>query len=83
MVGIMKEVKAVAATRGIEIEEPTAMVDRAGAEMRSSMQKDAAAGRPLELDHIAGPILRGGREHGVATPATQKLVEMVRARYPA
>ena len=83
MVGIMGEVKAVAAAQGIELEEPTAMVDRAGAEMRSSMQKDAAAGRPLELDHIAGPILRGGREHGVATPTTEKVVEMVRARYPA
>ena len=32
---------------------------------RSSMQKDVAAGRAPELDAIAGPILRGGSEHGI------------------
>jgi 2-dehydropantoate 2-reductase len=42
--------------------------------MRSSMQKDVAAGRPPELDAIAGPILRGGKQHDLKTPATQGLV---------
>ena len=28
--------------------------------MRASMAKDLAAGRKLELDGIAGPVLRGG-----------------------
>jgi 2-dehydropantoate 2-reductase len=48
--------------------------------MRTSMQKDLDAGRPLELDAIAGPIVRGGRRHGVATPATEELVQLVEAR---
>ena len=41
--------------------------------MRSSMQKDRELGRPLELDAIAGPILRGGRETGIPTPHTALL----------
>jgi 2-dehydropantoate 2-reductase len=45
--------------------------------MRSSMQKDVERGNPPELDAIAGPILRGAEKHGIAVPATRKLVEMV------
>jgi 2-dehydropantoate 2-reductase len=44
---------------------------------RSSMQKDVAAGRPPELDAIAGPILRGGEEHGIDVPATRFFVERI------
>ncbi|HEY8641136.1 MAG TPA: 2-dehydropantoate 2-reductase [Candidatus Dormibacteraeota bacterium] len=83
MVSAMREVKAVAAAQGIELEEPAGMLKVTARDMRTSMQKDAAAGRPLELDHISGPIVRGGREHHVPTPATEELVELVRARYPA
>ena len=83
MVSAMREIKAVAAAQGIELEEPAGLVNVAARDMRTSMQKDAAAGRPLELDHIAGPIVRGGREHHVPTPATEELVDLVRARYPA
>jgi 2-dehydropantoate 2-reductase len=83
MVGAMGEIRAVAAAKGIELEPPVGMVNPAARGMRTSMQKDAAAGRPLELDHIAGPVLREGREHGVPTPVIEQLVAMVRARYPA
>ncbi len=44
---------------------------------RSSMQKDVAAGRPAEVDAIAGPILRGGREHGIDVSATRALVDRI------
>jgi 2-dehydropantoate 2-reductase len=49
-------------------------------DMRTSMQKDFDAGRPLELDAIAGPIVRGGRRHGIATPATEQLIRLVESR---
>jgi 2-dehydropantoate 2-reductase len=49
-------------------------------EMRTSMQKDFDAGRPLELDAIAGPIVRSGRGHGLATPATEELIRLVEER---
>jgi 2-dehydropantoate 2-reductase len=48
--------------------------------MRSSMSKDVAAGRPPELDAIAGPILRGGARLGIAVPATAELVATVTER---
>lgn len=54
-----------------------------GGPMRTSMQKDFDAGRPLELDAIAGPILRGGQRHGLPTPATTELAELVEARLAA
>jgi 2-dehydropantoate 2-reductase len=52
----------------------------AGGGMRTSMQKDFDAGSPLELDAIAGPIVRGGERHGIATPTTVELVRSVEAR---
>jgi 2-dehydropantoate 2-reductase len=47
--------------------------------MRASMAKDLAARRPLELDGIAGPILRAGFRHGIPTPTTSIVVGMVEA----
>jgi 2-dehydropantoate 2-reductase len=57
-----------------------ALLGFAGGEMRTSMEKDLDAGRPLELDAIAGPIVRGGRRHRIATPTTEELVRRVEAR---
>ncbi len=39
------------------------------------MQKDVAAGRPPELDAIAGPVLRGGSEYGIDVSTTRALVD--------
>jgi 2-dehydropantoate 2-reductase len=54
-----------------------------GGEMRTSMQKDFEAGNPLELDAIAGPVVRGGRRHGIATSATEALVQLIDDRRAA
>jgi 2-dehydropantoate 2-reductase len=51
--------------------------------MRSSMQKDLAARRPLELEAIAGPIVRRGAERGIPTPATEELRRRVSAQAAA
>jgi 2-dehydropantoate 2-reductase len=47
--------------------------------MRSSMQKDLAAGRQLELDAIGGPIVRGGERNGIAVPTTSDLIATINA----
>ncbi len=47
------------------------------ATMRSSMAKDYAAGRELELDGIAGPILRGAAAHHIPVPFTRRLVSII------
>jgi 2-dehydropantoate 2-reductase len=75
------EVRAVAAALGVAIERGwEGMLDSAPGDMRSSMQKDAAAGNPVELDAIAGPVLREGRTHGVLVPVTEELAGLVRER---
>lgn len=43
---------------------------------RSSMQKDVGAGRPPELDAIAGPVLRGS-EYGIDVSTTRALVDEI------
>ena len=48
--------------------------------MRSSMQKDVAAGRQLELDAIGGPIVRGGERHGIDVSTAAEMVAEIRAK---
>ena len=76
------EAIAVAHADGAEIDESALrrMLERVPDGMRSSMQKDVEAGRPPELDAIAGPILRGGERHGIPVPGTGELVALVEAR---
>lgn len=77
-----EEVVAVAIAEGARIDRDAVrgMIDFPGGEFRSSMQKDFDAGRPLELDAIAGAVVRAGRRHGIETPATEELVALVEAR---
>ena len=80
------EVLAVAQAQGAHIDLVSLAALRAAAPdtMRSSMQHDVAQGRTPELEAIAGPVLRGGRKHAIATPAVNDLVARVRARaFPA
>ncbi|HMD17074.1 MAG TPA: ketopantoate reductase family protein [Terriglobales bacterium] len=48
--------------------------------MRSSMQKDLAAGRQLELDDIGGPIVRGAERCAISVPTTVDLMATIRAK---
>jgi 2-dehydropantoate 2-reductase len=50
--------------------------------LRSSMQKDREAGRPTEIDAIGGSVLRAAARHGLDAPATQALVDGIRAGEP-
>ena len=80
------EAVAIAVAEGAKLDPPRlrqALLGFAGADMRTSMQKDLDAGRPLELDAIAGPIVRGGQRHRIATPTTEELVRLVEARQVA
>ena len=73
------EAVAVARAHGATIDESAlqAATSAAPAVLRSSMQKDRAQGRPLELDAIAGPIIRGGLDHQIPTPATEELIALI------
>jgi 2-dehydropantoate 2-reductase len=80
--GCREEALAVAGAEGARFdgEALRKLQENAPASMRSSMQKDLAAGREPELDAIAGPILRGGHKHRLTTENTQQLADQVRAR---
>ncbi len=71
---IMAETEAVAARLGIEL--PISIGQRmAGAEKvgahKTSMLQDYEAGRPMELDAIAGAVVELGEKLGVPMPATR------------
>jgi len=44
------------------------------------MQRDQAAGRPLELDALGGALLRRAARAGIAAPVTRRLVDELGAR---
>jgi 2-dehydropantoate 2-reductase len=81
----VREVAAAATEDGVVI-DPDAMIARIESvppEVRSSMQKDREAGRPTEIDAIGGSVLRAAARHGLDTPATQALVDGIRAGEPS
>ncbi|AIR98167.1 ketopantoate reductase family protein [Streptomyces glaucescens] len=55
-----------------------ARYDAFPAATRSSMQRDAEAGRPLELDAIGGALLRAAERHGISVPVTERVVRALR-----
>ena len=76
------EACAVAKASGAEIDvaKLQAILDGLPPGARSSMQKDLAAGRQLELDAIAGPIVRGGKRFGIDVSTTAALVTVIEAK---
>jgi 2-dehydropantoate 2-reductase len=76
------EACAVANASGAEVAPAKlqAIFDSMPPVMRSSMQKDLAAGRQLELDAISGPIVRGGERYGIDVSTTAGLVAAIREK---
>jgi 2-dehydropantoate 2-reductase len=80
---IAEEVARVARGRGIELGGMRrAILDTAvaSASNRSSMLQDLDARRPTEVDAIHGAVLAAGDETGIATPATQVIAALIRAK---
>ncbi|WP_136518612.1 ketopantoate reductase family protein [Cellulomonas telluris] len=76
LVQLVSEAAAVSVASGGPDTSSSALrfYDTFPATARSSMQRDAAAGRPLEIDAIGGAVLRAADRHGVDVPATRRLV---------
>lgn len=81
-VAVASEIVAAATADGVELDEQAivGLLERVPDGMRSSMQKDAAAGRPIELDAIGGTILRAADRAGTEAPVTARLVAGLRER---
>ena len=83
LVAVVAEIAAAARADGVELDETATigLVERVPDAMRTSMQKDAAAGRPIELDAIGGSVLRAADRAGTDAPVTARLVADLRTRY--
>ncbi|NJP46016.1 ketopantoate reductase family protein [Actinacidiphila epipremni] len=76
LLAVVGEITAAARAAGAPADTGAvlAALDGAPEGMRSSMQRDAEAGRPLELDAIGGAVLRAAIAHHVDVPVTARLV---------
>ncbi|HSR27781.1 MAG TPA: 2-dehydropantoate 2-reductase [Actinomycetes bacterium] len=82
-VAVASEIVAAATADGVELDEAAvvALLEKVPDGMRSSMQKDATAGRQIELDAIGGTILRAADRAGTPAPVTARLVADLRERF--
>ncbi|MFD4609109.1 ketopantoate reductase family protein [Streptomyces sp. NPDC058440] len=73
---LVGEITAVGRAAGapLDADRTLAMYDTFPAGMKSSMQRDAEAGRALELDAIGGAVLRAAERYGVPAPTAARLV---------
>ncbi|WKX69066.1 ketopantoate reductase family protein [Streptomyces sp. XD-27] len=76
LLAVVEETAAVSGAAGgpADTAAVLARYDSFPADTKSSMQRDAEAGRPLELDAIGGALLRAAERHGVAVPVAARLV---------
>jgi 2-dehydropantoate 2-reductase len=81
LISAIAEASAIAKASGAEIDHAKlhALFHSFPLGARSSMAKDVAAKRPLELDGIAGPIVRGGQRYGIDVPTTVELIEKIQS----
>lgn len=79
------EASAVAQSLGADVDavKIRLTMEKAPDAMRSSMQKDVAAGRPLELDAIGGTIVRHAEQQGIDVPVTRTLIAEIEAKVAA
>lgn len=76
LTALVEETAAVSGASGGPADPAQALAryDAFPATMKSSMQRDAEAGRPLELDAIGGALLRAADRHGVKVPVATRVV---------
>jgi len=76
------EAAATAEADGVPMsaEAQWGMIEAMQPELTTSAARDAAAGRPTELDAIVGSLVRAAARLGVATPALEALWEEARCR---
>jgi 2-dehydropantoate 2-reductase len=67
---------------GLHGADQWAIIESLPPDFTSSTARDAAAGRPTELDAITGSVVRAGRRLGVATPELTALLEEAACRVP-
>lgn len=82
LLAVASEVAAVAKADGavVDGESVVRLLDAVPDSMESSMQRDQAAGLPLELEAIGGAIVRRAARAAIPVPVTARLVQDLRSR---
>ena len=87
---VVDECLAVARAEGVsvpgDIREAVQRIATSMAGQLSSTAHDVARGKPSEIDHLNGYVLRRGAAHGIATPVNRvlhTLVKLLESRPPA
>ena len=78
----VREGAAIAMTEGTKTDPKTVMsqIDALPDTLTTSLQRDIMAGKPSELDAIAGAVVRAGAKHGIARPTIKNLIKMIESR---
>jgi len=81
LTALVEETAAVSRASGASVDPAQALAryDAFPPRTKSSMQRDAEAGHPLELDAIGGALLRAAERSGVPAPVATRLVAELRA----
>ena len=79
LVALIGEVVQIAGADGVSIDPSVILrlIDSVPETMETSMQRDQAGGRPLELDALGGALIRRAAKAGVEAPVTTKLVDEI------
>jgi 2-dehydropantoate 2-reductase len=79
---LVREFASVAAAEGVRIDPVAnlAFIEKAPDTMETSMQRDQAAGRPIELDALGGALLRRAAKAGIQVPVTERIVGDLKKR---
>ena len=82
LVDALREACAVAAADGVALDAAAqwAIIGAMPDDLTTSAARDAAAGRPTELDAITGSVVRAGARLGVPTPELAALLEEAACR---
>lgn len=82
MQDVVRECLAVAKACGVTVQgdmpSAVARIAETMAGQISSTAQDLARGKPSEIDHLNGYVLRQGEAHGIATPVNRVLHALVR-----
>lgn len=81
MLAVIDEITKVARASGgtLDAETVGAGLNRMPESLKSSMLRDAEAGREIELDAIGGAVLRAAERHSIDVPVTAGLVNDLRS----
>lgn len=77
LVDLLDEIGELSRLCGVRVDASAAMrlYDAFPADAKSSMQRDAEAGQPLELDAIGGALLRVAERYDTEAPLVKRLVQ--------